>query len=32
MFDREAYFCSEGKPHYNYEMMYYYNFPNKRKN
>ena len=32
MFDKEAYFCSEEKPHYNYEMMYYYDFPNERKN
>lgn len=23
MFDREAYFCSEGKPHYNHEEIYY---------
>lgn len=31
MLDREIYFCSEEKPHYNYEMMYYYDFPNERK-
>ena len=24
---REDYFCAEGKPHYNYDMMYYYDPP-----
>lgn len=24
---REIYFCSKGKPHYNHELMYYYDFP-----
>lgn len=28
MFDREAYFCSEGKSHYNYDTMVYYDFNN----
>ena len=24
---REDYFCAEGKPHYNYDVMYYYDSP-----
>ena len=24
---REDYFCAEGKPHYNYDIMYYYDSP-----